>query len=61
MPTRAEGVKQPIYERAAEIKSGVVTSIVATGAACLVAGFVLGRCLPRGGGDSGSGGRSGGR
>ena len=51
---RPEGIKAPVNEKAAEIKTTIVSSFVMSGAACLVGGFLLGRFLPRGGG-SGSG------
>lgn len=56
----AEGIKVPINEKAAEIKTTVVHSFAVTGAACLLAGFLLGRYLPGGGGGGGGfGGGSG--
>ena len=55
----AEGIKAPVNEKAAEIKTTIVSSFVVSSAACLVVGFLLGRYLPRGGGSSGDQGGSG--
>ncbi|KAI7843202.1 hypothetical protein COHA_003184 [Chlorella ohadii] len=52
-----EGLKAPINEEVHKIKQKVVHSFAATGAACFLAGLVIGRFLPRGDGGKGGGGR----
>lgn len=47
----AEGIKAPINEKASEIQASLLRSFAYTAAGSLTLGFLLGRLLPRGGGD----------
>lgn len=55
-PPAADGVKAPIYQEVRLVEREVEAGVAATGAVCLLAGFLLGRCLPRWGASSCGGG-----